>query len=151
MAYEDLQSPLPAPEKVVESLCRLRATDGGFVNAAGEDIGLTPTTAAVATVLRSLGAEIPDGLAAWLLQRHRPDGGFCAVPNVPFADLLSTATALQALSSMGTPLDAIREPCAAFVESLWHDSGAFAGSWVDPTPDCEYTFYGLLALGHLAP
>ena len=50
---------------------------------------------------------------------------------------------------MGVPLDALREPCLDFVRSLWTGEGAFAGSWADPTPDCEYTYYGLLALGHL--
>ena len=80
--------------------------------------------------------------------RH-PDSGFYAVPGAPMPDLLSTATAIHALSVLGEPLDAIREPCLDFVRSLWSGDGGFGGSWADPTPDCESTYYGLLALGHL--
>jgi hypothetical protein len=80
--------------------------------------------------------------------RH-PESGFYAAPAAPIPDLLSTATALHALSAMGVPLDALREPCLDFVQSLWNGAGAFSGSWADGTPDCEYTYYGLLALGHL--
>jgi hypothetical protein len=65
-------------------------------------------------------------------------------------DLLSTATALHALSALHAPFDDIREPCLDFVDSLWTSQGAFYGTWADETPDCEYTFYGLLALGHLS-
>ena len=73
-----------------------------------------------------------------------------ASPDAPVPDLLSTATALHALSSLHTPIDGIREACLDFVDSLWTSQGAFYGTWADDVPDCEYTFYGLLALGHLA-
>ena len=32
----------------------------------------------------------------------------------------------------------------------WTNAGGFYGSWADNTLDCEYTYYGLLALGHLS-
>jgi hypothetical protein len=48
------------------------------------------------------------------------------------------------------PIDGIREACLDFVDSLWTSQGAFYGTWADDVADCEYTFYGLLALGHLA-
>ena len=35
-----------------------------------------------------------------------------------------------------------------FLDSLWTNTGAFHGSWADDEPDVEYTFYGLVALGH---
>jgi len=35
-----------------------------------------------------------------------------------------------------------------FIDSLWTAEGAFHGSWADDEPDAEYTFYGLVALGH---
>jgi prenyltransferase beta subunit len=150
MAYEDLELPVPDRDGLLSSLMQLRADDGGFANHAGHAVGLTPTTAAAATLLRSLGVDCPPALVAWLLARRHPDSGFYAVPGAPIPDLLSTATALHALACMNVPLDAFREPCLDFVRSLWSDDGAFAGSWADPTPDCEYTYYGLLALGHLA-
>ncbi len=65
-------------------------------------------------------------------------------------DLLSTATALHALALAGVSLDKISERCLDFLDSLWSAEGAFRGSWADPTLDCEYTYYGLLSLGHLS-
>ena len=47
-------------------------------------------------------------------------------------------------------LDPIRESTLDFVDSLWTSRGGFLGSWADETLDCEYTYYGLLALGHLS-
>jgi prenyltransferase beta subunit len=64
-------------------------------------------------------------------------------------DLLSTATALHALALAGVSLDSVSEKCLDFLDSLWSTEGAFRGSWADPTLDCEYTYYGLLSLGHL--
>jgi prenyltransferase beta subunit len=150
MAYEDLGMPLPSKSTMIECLKRLRAADGGFANQPGQEVGLTPSTAAVATLLHALGEEFPPGLDSWLLSRCHPAGGFFAVPAAPIPDLLSTATALHALASMGVSLDSVREPCLDFVQSLWNGGGAFSGTWVDTTPDCEYTYYGLLALGSLA-
>jgi len=34
--------------------------------------------------------------------------------------------------------------------SLWTSRGAFYGNWADDVADCEYTYYALLALGHLS-
>jgi hypothetical protein len=63
-------------------------------------------------------------------------------------DLLSTATALHALALLGVPFEQ-RELCLDFVDTLWTRSGGFYGYWGDDGLDCEYTFYALLALGHL--
>jgi prenyltransferase beta subunit len=150
-AYEDLGREAPESEDLVRCLLQLRSTDGGYGNFPHQAAGLTPTTAAVVTLLRSMGRDVPAGVVDWLLAIRHPDSGFYAVPGAPIPDLLSTATALHALSQLGVSLDSLREPCLDFVRSLWNGEGAFAGSWADPTPDCEYTYYGLLALGHLAP
>ena len=150
MAYEDLGKQIPSKEKVVQCLMKLRAADGGFANHPNQAFGLTPSTAATATLLLALEATVPAGLESWLLSRCHPEGGFFAVPAAPVPDLLSTATAIHALSCMGVPLDSVREPCLDFIQSLWTGEGAFLGTWADDTPDCEYTYYGLLALGHLS-
>ena len=63
--------------------------------------------------------------------------------------LLSTAAALNALGTIDEFPDNSRAHYE-FVESLWDDSGGFRGHLLDPVADCEYTFYGLLALGALA-
>jgi hypothetical protein len=41
-----------------------------------------------------------------------------------------------------------RESMLDFLDTLWTAEGAFHGSWADDEPDAEYTFYGLVALGH---
>ena len=63
---------------------------------------------------------------------------------------LSTATALHALSALHLPIAGLRDPCLDFVDSLWTNRGGFFGTWADDALDCEYTYYGLLALGHLS-
>jgi prenyltransferase beta subunit len=149
-AYQDLRRTMPAPEGIIGCLHGLRAADGGYANQRELPIGLTPSTAAAATLFRHLGVETPADLSSWLLSRCHKDGGFYATPAAPVPDLLSTATALHALAGMKASLDSIKEPCLDFVDSLWTNAGAFYGHWTDDAPDCEYTYYGLLALGHLS-
>jgi prenyltransferase beta subunit len=84
-----------------------------------------------------------------LLKRVCPNGGFGATAQLSIPDLLSTATALFALTQAGADLSSIRRPCLEFVESLWRDSGGFAGHESDGYEDVEYTFYGLLSIGCL--
>ncbi|MBI1896210.1 MAG: hypothetical protein HYZ57_15530 [Acidobacteria bacterium] len=148
-AYQDLRHDLPYPGRMISCLRALRADDGGYANQRDLPLGLTPSTAAVVTLFRHLGEEVPAEVGPWLLARCRPDGGFFATPAAPVPDLLSTATALHALSGMKVPLDSVREGCLDFIDSLWTNQGSFYGNWTEDTLDCEYTWYGLLALGHL--
>ena len=148
-AYQDLGAMPPYQDRVAASLTPLASADGAFANGPGRPHGSTPATAAAVTLIRHLDRPASPALARWLLARCR-EGGFFASPDAPVPDLLSTATALHALSSLHTPIDGIREACLDFVDSLWTSQGAFYGTWADDVPDCEYTFYGLLALGHLA-
>jgi prenyltransferase beta subunit len=94
---------------------------------------------------------VPRCAAEWLLARQHPSGGFLASPTAPLPDLLSTATTLHALARLECELSGeARERCLDFVDSLWNAAGGFHGHWADDHLDAEYTFYGLLALGHLA-
>ena len=136
-AYQDLRTPLPDAGRLLASLRPLHP-------------GLTTTTAAAVMLLRHLGEPPSPALGEWLLAQAHPQGGFRALPGAPIPDLLSTATALHALSAMHIPIDAIRENCLDFIDTLWVNRGAFHGSWADDELDCEYTYYALLALGHLA-
>ena len=149
-AYQDAGEPLPDPAAMVACIRRLRAADGGYANGDDLPVGLTPPSAAAATLLRNLGEPVPAELAEWLLARHHKEGGFFATPLAPIPDLLSTATALHALSGMQVDIEAVKEPCIDFVDSLWTNRGAFYGNWTEDVADCEYTYYGLLALGHLS-
>lgn len=148
--YQDVGRSLPDPDAVVRCVRGLRAEDGGYANQVDIPFGLTPATAAAVTLFRQLGEPVPLDVGEWLLTRHRPEGGFYAVPGAPMPDLLSTATALHALSGLHVPLDNIREACLDFIDTLWTNRGGFHGTWADDDLDCEYTYYGLLALGHLA-
>ena len=149
-AYQDARVPLPRPDRLIASMGSLRADDGAFGNQPQMPQGQTSATAAAVAVQRQLG-EVDPSVVPWLLARLHPEGGFTAAPSVPMPDLLSTATALHALASLQHPLSQVREACLDFIDTLWTNRGGFYGHWADDHVDCEYTYYGLLALGHLAP
>ena len=149
-ARQDLGVELPAPLKLVQSLKFLETADGAWANDRGVKSGSTNATAATITVLRQLDQPINSAVSDWLLARLHPEGGFRAGPEAPLPDLLSTATALHALSSLQVPLDQLKERCLDFIDTLWTNEGSFHGHWGDDYLDSEYTYYGLLALGHLS-
>lgn len=149
-AYQDLGVDLPNPDGALRCIQSLRADDGGYANGPDFPHGLTPSTAAAAALLRQLDYPAPPELGAWLLARCRPEGGFFATPQAPIPDLLSTATALHALAGLHVDFSAVKEPCLDFLDTLWSSKGGFYGTWEEEVIDCEYTYYGLLALGHLS-
>jgi prenyltransferase beta subunit len=148
-AYEDLGLTVPELPGLVRCVEGLRTGDGAYANAPDLPMGTTPATAAAVTLLRKLGEPVPPEAGQWLLDRAHPQGGFTAVRGIDVPDLLSTATALHALSGMHVPFEHLKEPCLDFLDSLWTGK-AFCGSWADDAEDCEYTYYALLALGHLS-
>jgi hypothetical protein len=97
-----------------------------------------------------LGVSPGPEVGRWLLSRCHAEGGFFAMPGAPMPDLLSTATALHALAGLHADLESIKEPCLDFLDTLWTNQGGFFGNWADDQADCEYTYYALLALGHLS-
>jgi prenyltransferase beta subunit len=148
-ACQDLGASVSEPERLLASLHGLRAQDGAFANVPGAPAGVTTATAAAVTLMRQLQLDPDPSLAAWLLSRCLPAGGFFALPGAPIPDLLSTATALHALGGLHVPLNGLREPCLDFIDSLWTNRGGFYGHWSDDAIDTEYTYYALLSLGHL--
>lgn len=149
-ACQDLCASVPDPGAIAALVSAARAQDGGYGNQRGDRHGLTTTTAAAVLLLHELGVPPEPHLAMWLLDRCRESGGFFATPSAPIPDLLSTATALHALAVLHAPIEGLLEPCLDFVDSLWTSRGGFYGNWTDDTLDVEYTYYGLLALGHLS-
>lgn len=149
-AYQDLRAGLPDAERLADVVAASRAADGGYGNHAGDAHGLTTTTAAAVLLLHEMEVPPERHLGMWLLDRCHGGGGFFASPAAPIPDLLSTATALHALAALHVPLAGVLEPCLDFVDSLWTGRGGFYGSWADDALDVEYTYYGLLALGHLS-
>lgn len=148
-AHQDLGSACPEPSALAASVAGLRTSDGGFANTPGLPVGSTTATAAAVTVLRDLGQPVAGDVGTWLLARAHPDGGFLAAPQAPMPDLLSTATALHALAGLQVDFSATVQRCLDFVDTLW-TGRAFCGHWADDVQDSEYTYYALLALGHLS-
>lgn len=150
-AYEDLALPLPDPEGLKACMDGLLCEDGGWTNETLLKLANAPGTAAALSLYRRMNWPLPPASISWLLGCLHPGGGFLAFPKAPIPDLLSTAVALHGLAGTGAELVAqVKEPCLDFVDSLWSAEGGFHGNWTDHTLDCEYTYYGLLALGHLS-
>jgi len=150
-AYQDLGRTPPKVLELVRGLKRLETPDGAWSNAPGMPTGALNATAGAATLIRHLGFPVHADVGNWLLAQQHSAGGFLAVPGAPIPDLLSTATALHALACLERRLTSlVHERCLDFIDTLWSAEGGFHGHWADDHLDAEYTYYGLLALGHLA-
>lgn len=149
-AYQDLAVPFPDGDALISLVRRMQTPDGGYANSRWLDVGTTPVTSGAIILQRHLGHTVPDEAIDWLLRQRHAQGGFLAAPQAPMPDLLSTATSIHALAGVQYPFEELLDPCLDFVDSLWTNRGAFHGHWADDEVDCEYTYYGLLALGHLS-
>ena len=150
-AYQDLKHTPPQALELIRSLKQLETPDGVWNNAPGLAAGALNATAGAVTLIRHLGFPVKPVVGDWLLAQQHSSGGFLAVPGAPMPDLLSTATALHALSCLERRIDShVHERCLDFIDTLWSAEGGFHGHWADDHLDAEYTFYGLLALGHLS-
>ncbi len=147
--YQDMKTDVPAPDALVKCIESLETRDGGYANEHSLPVGMTAATAAALSTLHYLDRRREEDAVDWLIKQLRPDGGWPAAANAPLSDLLSTATALHTLGLLEMSLINIREQCLDFVESLWDGKGGFFGCAADRVADCEYTYYALLALGHL--
>jgi len=150
-AWQDLGRTPPRLLDLVRCFKHLESSDGAWSNLPGMKIGALNATAGAVTIIRHLSFPVSQAVGQWLLAQAHPQGGFKAIPQAPVPDLLSTATALHALSAMDIRLQSqLHERCLDFIDTLWDASGGFHGNWTDDDLDAEYTFYGLLALGHLS-
>lgn len=151
-AYQDLGHTPPHVLKLIQALKRLESADCAWSNVPDSKIGQLNATAGAVTLIRHLGFPVNASVGDWIFTQAHPQGGFRAVPGAPVPDLLSTATALHALAALERRVpSALHERCMDFVDSLWNaDEGGFHGHWADEYVDAEYTYYGLLALGHLS-
>ena len=150
-AYEDLGQMPPDKLRLVQALKLLESKDGAWSNVPNAPLGATNATGGTVTLIHHLGFPVNQTVGDWLLAQLHTEGGFLAVPKAPMPDLLSTATALHALAAMDRRLNsAVHEKCLDFIDTLWSAKGGFHGHWADDHLDAEYTFYGLLSLGHLS-
>jgi len=149
-AYADHGLSLPDPDGVARCLDSLKTEGGAWANDVELPIPNVPATAAAVTLCRNLRLPIPPGTPYWILNSLHPTGGFLPFPQAPVPDLLSTAVALHALDGLQVGFAEKKDLLLDFVDSLWTAAGGFHGTWDDDDLDIEYTYYGLLALGHLA-
>ncbi len=150
-AYEDLSAKPPQNLELIRSLKRLETADGAWSNLPRQTIGNLNATAGAVTLISHLGFPVNASVGGWILAQASPQGGFLAVPAAPLPDLLSTATALHALACLDRRIPSgVHERCLDFIDTLWSAEGGFHGHWADDFLDAEYTYYGLIALGHLS-
>ena len=150
-AYSDHGVTIPNHEGIAACLDSLATADGAWSNDVDFPVANVPSTAAAVAVCRNLRHPVTAATTKWILScHHSASGAFLAFPDAPMPDLLTTAVALHTLDALQAPLEPIRESCLDFIDSLWSAEGGFHGNWTDDQLDIEYTYYGLLALGHLA-
>jgi len=150
-AYADHRLSPPDADGIADCLGSLTNPDGSFANDHQLPIGNSPATAAAITLSRSLRLPLARSTPEFLLSCLHPDsGGFLPFPGAPLPDLLCTAVSIHALDGLQVPLGTFRENTLDFIDTLWTAEGGFFGNWEDDSLDLEYTYYGLLALGHLA-
>lgn len=149
-AYTDHRQRPEDEAGIIRCLESLQKPDGSWANDEKVTMGNSLATGAAVTLYRNLRIPLPPGTRDWLINCFYLRGGFLPFQGAPMPDLLSTAVALHALDGMQVDLKPFKEPCLDFIDSLWNNAGGFHGHWADDELDIEYTYYGLLALGHLA-
>lgn len=141
--YQDLG--ILKDEKIMfKSINDFKKPEGYFVNETGSSAGVTTTTAA--GLIMTLDQKDQNSIS-WLKKMWIKPGGFTVTDGIAIADLLSTSTALLALKLAGESMSPYSVKCTEFINLHWDNSGGFFGSVADTRPDCEYTYYALLALG----
>lgn len=153
LTYELIGQPIPRPNRLIQFLYDRQRDDGGFVEIAPmRRSGTNPTAAAVALLNRldAMDDDIADDVQGFLTDVVSSEGGFQANTRIPFADGLSTFTALLTGQDLGrrdiVKPDRILQWLEAQIEL---PTGGFRGASWDQQADVEYTFYGLGILGLL--
>lgn len=147
LAYELIGRRVPRPNALVQFLYDRQRDDGGFVEIAPmRRSGTNPTAAAVALLhmFNAFDDELKQDVAEFLREVRSDEGGFQANTRVPFADGLSTFTAILTARDLG--LEGAYHPAAIndFLTGwLEFPTGGFRGASWDQQADVEYTFYGL--------
>ena len=147
LTYQLIGMPLPRPNALVQFLYDRQRDDGGFVEIGPMRRSGTNPTAAAAAMLNEFGAvdnEIRDDLRAFFRDVRSDEGGYQANGRVPFADSLSTFTALLTCQDLNLGEIASHVRIREWLEGQleFPDGGFRAATW-DESVDVEYTFYGL--------
>jgi len=158
LAYQLLEKTMPDPLRASEFVLGQEREGGGFVEiGVMRRSGTNPTAAAVG-VLRVLESQveqelltptIKENVANFLTEIISDEGGYRANTPIPFADLLSTYTALQTLRDVGYWNQVDTKAVLRFVRALQDPAGGFLAAAWDEAIDVEYSFYGMASLGLL--
>ncbi len=153
LTYEMIGRKIPRRNALIQFLYDRQRDDGGFVEIAPMKRSGTNPTAAAAALLRSLNAideDIADDILAFLTDVISSEGGFQANTRIPFADGLSTFTALLTAQDLRRrDLISPDKVLNWLATSIERPEGGFKGASWDQQADVEYTFYGLGILGLL--
>ena len=146
--------------QIIDSINSCKKNDGSYGNDHNILSGSTTATSAAIVLLNPTSgvncsasssekqAGFFDPISLQFLQsRAHKNGGFIAGDSAPIPDLLSTATAIFAISKCQNFQLSNSEKHREFISSLWNENGGFSGHIMDSVSDCEYTFYAMLALG----
>ncbi len=134
-------------DNIFRCLSGLKLEDGSYVNDISSKSGVTSAASAGIIMQLAQGNKHVRSSVDWLKRMYNRQGGFTIGENLPMADILSTATALFAMSMAKEPMESYATKTTEFINLHWDKSGGFFGSIADMKPDCEYTFYALLTLG----
>jgi geranylgeranyl transferase type-2 subunit beta len=154
LTCELLGREIPRPNRLVQFLYDRQREDGGFVEIGPMRNSGTNPTAAACAILQILGQITPDvcsDVAAFLKDVRSDEGAFQANRRIPFADILSTFTAVLTCLDLGLP-DLISRPALEgfLLNQMEFPTGGFRAAMWDEATDVEYTFYGLGTLALLS-
>ncbi len=143
-------APAPWLEEAATAVAATQRPDGGFAEAEAESSGASSTAAALCLFCAAgSGHGAERRAAAFLASLRRADGGFAANALAHNGDLLSTFTALVALSFWAESHVARLGDAARFVRGLSRDGGWLSCA-SDTGTDVEYAYYGFASLCVLA-
>ncbi|MFG0289910.1 MAG: prenyltransferase/squalene oxidase repeat-containing protein [Rhodopirellula sp. JB044] len=146
LCHELMDVPVADTDSIAGFLSSQQHVDGGFLEIrVAKRAGVNPTAAAIGT-MKTLGfldpAEQID-TAEFVADMQSDEGGFTANTRIPFADLLSSFTALTTLVDLDETALISVPRVQRYAESMQSPEGGFVGFTLDQVADVEYTFYGL--------
>lgn len=154
LTYQLIGRSVPRRNALIQFLYDRQRSDGGFVEIAPMKRSGTNPTAAAAAILRELGNvddELREDLSGFFREVLSEEGGFQANSRVPFADSLSTFTAVLTTQDLALKKHYDANRIRFWIETqLEFPTGGFRAATWDENADVEYTFYGLGLLALLS-
>jgi len=145
-SYQNLGLSVPDEAKLANSMKVLRSDDGAFGTDRGAVNATTPATSFAALILNFL-EEPHEFEISWLLKQQHSDGGFLAVPQMPFSDIQSTFyTAMALAATAPEKLKEIAEQIKKFAFSM-RAPGGFRGHLKEENSSIESTVFALACIG----